>query len=266
MLSRIPCGGYDQRRIFVNSGQGQDKKNDGLYRFEAAAYSVADSSSFRPPFALLDVTQTHVPAPYQLSAPVLEKSLERTACESKYLEVYWTSLLPHGQAFPPQAAHYSTTSWTSAIQDLYHEDSLVRVILLANALTLTAQRTEHPSLIMQGRRLYGLSLQGMARSLLDKRQKNWGKILAACGLLTSYEVTLTCVFPMASWFDWRSDLRAHSGANSYSSMLMDDIHGYPAPRGWDTPRVKLLLFLLVARKASSRDKRTNYLSTIAFIW
>ncbi|KAJ9607131.1 hypothetical protein H2200_008203 [Cladophialophora chaetospira] len=139
------------------------------YGFEAAAYSVQD----------------------QISAPMLlEKSLERTAREVKYLEVYWTSLLPHGQAFPPQAARYSTTRWTSAIQDLYHKDPLVRVVLLANALTRTAQRIEDPSLMVQGRRLYGLSLQAVARSLLDKKRQDSGRILAASGLLTSYELLL----------------------------------------------------------------------------
>lgn len=203
MLSRIPCGGYDQRHIFVNSGQEHANTKDGSYRFEAAAYSVASSSSSPQPFALLGITQTHVPAQYHLSTPVLEKSLERTACESKYLELYWTSLLPHGQAFPPQAARYSTTSWTRAIQDLYNDDSLVRVVLLANALTLTAQRTESPSLIVKGRHFYGLSLQAMSRSLLDKKQLNWGRILAACGLLASYEVAFTC--PMVPCFDSTSD-------------------------------------------------------------
>lgn len=194
-LSRIPCGGYDQPRIFVNSGQEHGNTQDGPDRFEAAAYSVA-GSSFPPPLALLDTTRAHVSAQNQPSAPVLRRSLERTACESKYLELYWTSLLPHGQTFPPQAALYSTTSWTSAIQDLYHVDPLVRVVLLANALTLAAQRTESPSLIVQGSRLYSLSLQAMSRSLLDKKRRNWGRMLASCGLLASFEVIFACSFPM----------------------------------------------------------------------
>lgn len=193
MLSRILCGSYDQRRIFVNSGQEHGNTKNGPYRFEAAAYSVASSSSFPPSFASLDLSRIHVSVQDQLSDPVLEKSLERTACESKYLEVYWTSLLPHGQAFPPQAARYSTTSWTSAIQDLYHEDPLVRVVLLANALTLTAQRTEPPALIVQGRLLYGLSLQ-------DKKRRNCGRILAGGQTLGKLRDRLyLCVFLMAFW-------------------------------------------------------------------
>lgn len=164
------------------------------------------SSKSYPPLALLDETQTYISERDQGSAPFLQKSLERTARESQFLEVYWTALLPHGHAFPPQAARYSTTSWTSAIQDLYHQDSLVRLVLLANALTLTAQRTEHPSLVVQGRRLYGMSLQAIARSLQDKKRPNWGRMLGASGLLASYEVAFTHVFPLALLFASRSDL------------------------------------------------------------
>ena len=126
---------------------------------------------------------------HQLLAPIWEKSLERTARECQYVEVYWTSLLPHGQAFPTQAAHYSTTSWTSAVQDLYHKDPLVRIVLLANALTLTAQLSKQPLLMVQGWRLYSMSLRLIARSLLDKRRQNTCGVLAASGLLASYEAS-----------------------------------------------------------------------------
>lgn len=224
MLSRIPCGGYDQPRIFVNTGQQHGNTKNRSYRFEPAAYSVSRSSS-------LDATPTHVSLQDRVSSPVLERSLERTACESRCLEAYWTCLLPHGQAFPSQAACYSTTKWTSAIQDLYHQDSLVRVVLLANALTLTAQRTKIPSLMVQGRRLYGLSLQMIARSLRDKNQRDWARILASSGLLAGYEVAFPCLRPLSLWFHSRSDLSPHSGANSYSSTTVGDIHGNQRPRG-----------------------------------
>lgn len=133
--------------------------------------------------------QTCGSAQHQTQTTVLVKSLERTARESQYLEVYWTSLLPHGQAFPPQAARYSTTSWTGAIQDLYHKDPLVRIVLLANALTLTAQQIKHPPLMVQGGRLYSMALRLIAQSLLDTQRHNVSGVLAASGLLASYEAS-----------------------------------------------------------------------------
>lgn len=123
-----------------------------------------------------------------IQVPALQRTFERTALESKYLEIYWTSLLPHGHAFPPQAGHYSTTRWTGATQDLYHKDPFVHNALLANALSLTAQKTKDPSLMAQGWRLYGVSLQALARSLRAKNTQDWGRTLAASGLLASYEV------------------------------------------------------------------------------
>ena len=200
--------------------------------------------------AWVDESQTCGSAHHQLLAPIWEKSLERTARECQYLEVYWTSLLPHGQAFPPQAARYSTTSWTSAIQDLYYKDPLVRVVLLANALTLTAQHTNHLSLMMHGGRLYNLSLRLIARSLLDKRRQNTGGTLAASGLLASYEVGSVafcfCTLPDLTW------------AHSHSSMTMDGIRGSPRLRGYGMSRANLLSSLLAAQKPSLRDTRTSY--------
>lgn len=178
MLSRVPCGGYEQNRIFINSVQEHASTHNGAHRFQVVTYSAAHS-------------QLRVSAEDQLPNPVLRRSLEHSALEAKYLGFFWTSLLPYGQAFPSQAAQYSTTSWTSAVQDLYHKDPLVRLVLLANALTATAQRIKQQSLILQGRRLYGLSLQQVARSLADKKRQDWGKILAASGLLASYEVEVS---------------------------------------------------------------------------
>lgn len=181
----------------------------------------------------------HIPAPYYHSASlwsqsaqphVLQRTLERTALESKYLEIFWTSLLPHGHAFPAQAGHYSTTRWTGATQDLYQEDSLVRNTLLANALSRVAQKNEDPSLMAQGWRLYGISLQTLAHLLRDRKIRDWGRTLAVSGLLASYEVGHPCLI-LKVLFDSSADLRAPFCANSYCSAFMGNVHGFQRPRG-----------------------------------
>lgn len=73
----------------------------------------------------------------------------------------------------------------------------MRATLLANALTLTGQRSGEPGLRQYGCRLYGSSLQAVARSLVDKKRRDWGGILAAFALLAAYEVNFTSLFP---WF------------------------------------------------------------------
>lgn len=201
-LSRIPCGGYDQPHIFVNSGLEHDGGSDGSHRFENVRYSIARASFVQRELTSLDGMPPHngtrgyrpAFAWSRIAQPnTLQRSLERTALESNYLNIYWTSLLPHGHAFPPQAGHYSTTRWTDATQDLYHEDPLVRNALLANALSRVAQKTGDLSLMAQGWRLYGISLQTLAHLLRDRNMQDWGRTLAVSGLLASYEVRNACV-------------------------------------------------------------------------
>ncbi|KAI1322411.1 hypothetical protein F5Y16DRAFT_404513 [Xylariaceae sp. FL0255] len=212
-LSRIPCGGYDQDRIFINSSEKHATTENKQYRFKPAAYSAANSSSsLSTSFAPVNAVQTYayVSAQGQISSPVLHTSLERTAHETKCLEVYWTSLLPYGQAFPPQAASYSTTGWTGAIQELYQRNPLVRTVLLASGLTLTAQRTGCQSLMAQGRRLYGSSLQMMAYFLEHKKLRHWDSILAASGALAGYEL-LVGTDEQTAWLSAPTWLRHTSG-------------------------------------------------------
>ncbi|EXJ69487.1 uncharacterized protein A1O5_07523 [Cladophialophora psammophila CBS 110553] len=155
--SKLVCGGYQRARVFVNSRPEHDQ--------------VALTS----PTALL----------------LLERSLGRTALEIKYLDFYWTTLLPNGQPFTPRAARYSTTSWTGVVQDLGQRQGLVHLALLTNALGLLGQVSGQQSTIMQGWRLYGRSLQALAKSIPAKSQEAGDGLLAASGLLAAYELIQT---------------------------------------------------------------------------
>ncbi|KIW93483.1 uncharacterized protein Z519_06088 [Cladophialophora bantiana CBS 173.52] len=152
--SKLVCGGYQRARIFVNSRPEHDQ--------------VVLTS----PTALL----------------LLERSLGCTALERKYLDFYWTTLLPNGQPFTPRAVRYSTTSWTGVVQDLGQRQGLVHLALLTNALGLLGQVSGQQPIIMQGWRLYGRSLQALAKSIPAKGQEGSDGLLAASGLLRAYEV------------------------------------------------------------------------------
>jgi hypothetical protein len=142
-------------------------------------------------------SKTQVLAPNQAvllsqALPVmLERSLECTALESKYFEVYWASLLPNGQAFTPQAAQYSTTGWMGVVQDLCQRDEAVRLALLTNALGVVGQHSGQQPMIVEGWRMYGRSLQMLAKSLPARSQEGSDKLLAASGLLAAYEVCMS---------------------------------------------------------------------------
>ena len=130
------------------------------------------------------------PACLGTPAILLEQCLETSAWDSKYFEVYWTSLLPNGQAVSPRAAQYSTAGWSGVVQELCHQDSLVRQALLANALGLLAHHSGQHSIVMEGWRAYGRSLEMLSQSLSCMSQDSHAKMLATAMLLKQFQVSL----------------------------------------------------------------------------
>jgi hypothetical protein len=175
------CGGYDTARIFVNSGQEHGDAN--TRRFMPGSYSTLSLIESKTQ-TLPQYRPAILPPPVRL---MLERSLERGALESKYFDVYWTSLLPNGQIFSPQAARYSTAGWTGVVQDLCQRDDLVRLALLANALGLLGQHSGQQPIIMEGWRMYGRSLQVLAQSLPAMSQGS-DRVLTTSMLLAQYQV------------------------------------------------------------------------------
>lgn len=175
------CEGYARRLIFINSDQKHSRTQKG--RYVPNQYSPLTSiDSYR---GSRDIGQ-----PARLGKPpsLLKHCLESSAWESKYFEVYWTSLLPNGQVFSPQATQYSTAGWSGVVQDLCYQDNLVRQALLANAIGLLGHHSGQHSIVMEGWRAYGRSLQMLSRSLLSMSQENHDKILATTMLLKQYQV------------------------------------------------------------------------------
>ncbi len=176
--SELQCEGYDQARVFVHNNQKQGVS--GTYQFVPTSYSTKRKSRF---------SGEKPAAPCIPSLPVvLEASLERTAVSARYLEIYWTSFLPHGQGFSPRAAQYSTTSWVGVVQDLCYRSDVVRFALLANALGLVGQQSGQASVIMEGWRMYGKSLHTVANALAAAQGAGTENLLAASGLLAVFEV------------------------------------------------------------------------------
>ncbi len=115
--------------------------------------------------------------------------MERTALEHLCLNLYWTSLFPHGRSFPAEAALYSTTNWTSAAQSLSLTNSTVHLALLANALGVAGRQNNELAFTIQGLQLYSAAMQALARSLHISGHQNWGALLTASGLLAGHEVS-----------------------------------------------------------------------------
>ncbi|OQV03760.1 hypothetical protein CLAIMM_08763 [Cladophialophora immunda] len=145
--SGLVCGGYHRPRIFINSRQ--ENGDASTYGFTPESYTALQQSKT----GTRSLTQDLVALTSSTALLVLERSLGCTALEAKYLDFYWTTLLPNGQPFPPRAARYSTTSWAGVVQDLCHRHSLVRLALLTNALGLLGQVSGRQQIIVQGWRL-----------------------------------------------------------------------------------------------------------------
>ena len=183
--SNLVCEGYDRARIFVNSSQEHGDAN--LCRFMPKSYAPLPLTQSRP-WTLPRLQPRVLALPLPLT---LERSLERTAFESRYCELYWASLLPNGEAFSPRAARYSTAGWTGVVQDLSHRDDMVRLALLANALRLLGQHSGQESIMIEGCRMYGRSLQLLALSLPAAGPETRDKLLTTSLMLAQYEVRLT---------------------------------------------------------------------------
>ncbi|OAP63364.1 hypothetical protein AYL99_02591 [Fonsecaea erecta] len=134
---------------------------------------TADRSMSKTEPRVLNQDQVTLTSPTSLV--LLEQSLGRPAVETKYLEFYWTALLPNGQPFPPRAARYSTTSWTGVVQDL----------------CLLGQVSGQQQITMLGWRLYGRSLQALAKSISANGHERNDGLLAASALLAGYELIQT---------------------------------------------------------------------------
>ena len=175
------CEGYARRLIFINSDQKHSRTQKG--RYVPNQYSPLTSiDSYR------GSRDTGQPARLGDPSPLLKHCLESSAWESKCFEVYWTFLLPNGQVFSAPATQYSTAGWSGVVQDLCHQDNLVRQALLANALGLLGHRSGQHSIAIEGWRAYGRSLQMLSRSLSSMSQDNHASIFATVLLLKQYQV------------------------------------------------------------------------------
>ena len=173
------CEGYDKARIFINSSQKHGGVNK--YSFTPKPYSARN---------IKKLVQDQAALTSQVNRLILDPSLERTAVDLKYFGLYWSSFLPNGKAFTPQAGRYSTTGWTAVVQNLCQLDDGVRLALLTNALGLAGQESGQRSLILEGWRMYTRSLQTLAKSISTVGQRKPDMLLAAASLLAGYEVNL----------------------------------------------------------------------------
>ena len=185
MFSGVFCEGYFRPRIFINSNQRPDEV--GADGFAPKAYSQLSLARPKSQFS-------HQRSLVSLSPPtssISERSLDRSASESNHVGFYWTSLLPNGQVYSAQATRYSSLGWAGVVQDLWHQHDLVRLALLANALGLLGQHSGQQAMIMEGWRMYGRSLQLLAK-LLPAMSKDKADILCTTSmLLAQYEVRLS---------------------------------------------------------------------------
>lgn len=192
---------------------------------------------------------------------MLDRALERTASESRYNEVFWTSFLPNGQGFSPRAARYSTAGWFGTVQGLCQRSESVRLALLANSLGTVGQATGQQQLVVEGWRMYGCSLQVLARSLAVMSREKSDELHATCCLLAQYQVRPSI---------WPLQLLDCNLTNVYTVSCFKapraTAHCLWTPHGSSTHVESKLSSSQMAPSTIRMDLPTNFSLTVASIW
>jgi hypothetical protein len=163
----LECGGYERQRIFVDQTLSRNKV------FPTA--TIANTSRVS-----------------ESSEIALPSTLARSAYENKYHGLFWEDYLPHGRAFTPEVAQFTTGKWIDAVHELFLAEPTLRMALLAMSLCSTGRRDGSKWMTEEGVRAYGRALHEMTRALeLPTRAKSDG-LLAAVRLLGIFEVKLPC--------------------------------------------------------------------------
>jgi hypothetical protein len=145
------CGGYARELVFVNT--------------------TTQSSRKVPTIALPD-------------------NLARSACEDRYLGLFWSAYLPNGQAQSSDAVHDTLGGWANTIQTLYPTDNILKKVVLAICLAHSGRLEGMNWMSEEGLRLYFSALRDMAVALKKRSTTEKDSILTAARLFSQYEVCI----------------------------------------------------------------------------
>lgn len=125
---------------------------------------------------------------------VLCDTLTRSAYESKYLGLFWSTYLPNGRALSAASAQDALGGWTNTILALYPTCNMLKKTLLALCLTARGKLDDKKWMQEQGLRLYVNVLQDMAEALQNPPGQNSDAVLTTTKLFSLYEVRKYCYF------------------------------------------------------------------------
>jgi hypothetical protein len=117
--------------------------------------------------------------------------------------LFWEAYFPHGRSVPPNLARTHSCGWTEVAQRLCTKNESVRLALLANALRTVGSRDGKPWVVMEGLKLYSLSLRKLVASLRTLDKSNHDSLLITAKLLGTFEVRFVLKF---LWLEQVSNL------------------------------------------------------------
>ncbi|KAJ9637379.1 hypothetical protein H2204_004803 [Knufia peltigerae] len=176
--------GYIQPRIFVHTSQKHADASAQTQRFIPESYAAPP----RTESGAVSVSPKTTSSMVSSIISELEQSLGSVAFQSQCLDNFWSSLLPNSREFPKSASNYSTAGWTRIVQGLCERHSLVRLAVVANALSLLGDQSGQGFIVVQAWHVYGRSLEILARSLPAMNDTNGDELLATSILLAQYEL------------------------------------------------------------------------------
>lgn len=171
----LPCGGYNQRPVFVTSTQGSGGSSARYQR--ATTTDPLTLGNTRQGSSTQDIT--------------LSLSLTQTAYSARYMDLFWSHYLPCGETLPARAMGLGNGGWISIALDLFPTDRTLQLAMQSVVLRGVGVRNADPALLRQGSTAYSRCLQDFNKALSDPSRRSTDGILCTVKLLSLFEVGLS---------------------------------------------------------------------------
>jgi hypothetical protein len=137
------------------------------------------------------------PSPSRIEAPAtrfsavtLPDQLARTACEDKFLGLFWESYLPNGRAFAAGSMRATLGGYNDTISALYPDDNVLKKAILAMCMTTIGKQQGDKWMSDTGLGLYVGAMHDMSSTLERQARVKPDVVLGAARIFSLYEVSV----------------------------------------------------------------------------
>lgn len=118
-------------------------------------------------------------------------SLDRTAVDMQCRALFWDLYLPHGIAEVHDAMLMKCNhppDWTSILLEMPQDEPALDLAFSALSVSRVGRSNQDLRLVKESTKVYGRALKDLQRALADSSRMQSEEVLAACSLLSLYEI------------------------------------------------------------------------------